>query len=149
MAARTINLFKRLLYPLCGGAGREERQRKSQRSSGYSFTFPPKHWGGGARGRGGAGCFPGLSPLLFLRAPPTRVSPRSRQAQRLGESREGGRWRWSLVSPVSSSLWFSEVGGFDGEAAGAPAWTGKSWTLKGIRRQPFRKDEREGDAKQL
>lgn len=85
----------RLLYPLgvCRGEG---HQRKSPRVSESPPTFPPKHGGGGPEAGGGAGCFLGPAPLLFLPAPPTRISPQSRQAQRLGESREGGLWRWRL-----------------------------------------------------
>ena len=114
--------------------------------------------GGGAEARAGpeagagsgrGGLLPGLSPPLFLRAPPTRISPRSRKAQRRGESREGGWWKWRLVLAVSSSPWCSEVGGFDGEATAAQAWTGESWDCEGLRRQPFREGERQADAKQL
>lgn len=44
---------------------------------------------------------------------------------------------------------FQRWAAFDGEATAAQAWTGESWDSDGLRRQPFREDERKGDAKQL
>ena len=140
-----------------GDRGRMHRAKTSERL-GDSLPSLLNTAGGGAEARAGpeagagsgrGGLLPGLSPPLFLRAPPTRISPRSRKAQRLGESREGGWWKWRLVLAVSSSPWCSEVGGFDGEATAAQAWTGESWDCEGLRRQPFREGERKADAKQL
>ena len=136
----------------------ESTEKKTRERLGNSLPSLLNTSGGGAEagagpeagaGSGRGGLLPGLSPPLFLRAPPTRISPRSRKAQRLGETRESGWWKWRLVLAVSSSLWFSEEGGFDGEAAAAQEWTGESWDCEGLRTEPFREDERKGDAKQL
>ena len=128
---------------MSGSEGDRGRMRREKARKRLGDSLPP------LLNTAGGGLLPGLCPPLFLRAPPTSISPRSRKAERLGESREGGWWKWRLVLAVSSSPWCSEVGGFDGEATAAQAWTGESRDCEGLRRQPFREDERKADAKQL
>lgn len=96
--------------PCVGGEGgdRGKNAQKNQRASAYLRSKMGGAEAGAGSGRGGFAS--GLSPFSSMLLP--RISPRSRKAQRLGESREGGWWKWRLVLAVSSSLWFSEVGGF-------------------------------------
>lgn len=133
---------------------RETKSAKEcRRESANLLAFPPKRRGGGAdmwagprsgraprRGRSldsgrdpARGRAPGeggvASPPLPIfsphSVPPCYVSSRSRQAQRLRESRESGRRTQSGGSTACASLWLSEVGGFLRVAAKAGARTGE------------------------